>query len=66
MAYGTALEYLTAKLAEERELVSEHAIRGNGISDYAAYQRLCGIVQGLDFAVTLINDFAKRMEEEDE
>jgi hypothetical protein len=64
MAYGTALEYLVSKLKEEREIVSEHAVRGNGVSDYAAYQRLCGIVQGLDFATTLINDLAKRLEED--
>jgi hypothetical protein len=61
MSYNNALEYLASKLKEERVSITEHLTRGS-VKDYADYQRLCGIVQGLDFATLTINDLAKRLE----
>jgi|LauGreDrversion4_2_1035121.scaffolds.fasta_scaffold157601_2 hypothetical protein len=62
MAYSNALEYLVSKFKEERDTITEHLARGNAVKDFADYQRLCGIVQGLDFASLTINDLAKRLE----
>jgi hypothetical protein len=62
MSYNNALEYLVSKLKDERVSITEYMARGNSVKDYADYQRLCGIVQGLDFATLTINDLAKRLE----
>ena len=62
MAYSNALEYLTAKLDEERTLIVEALIQGK--LDEGEYKRLCGALQGLDLAVGYIKDLAKRIEEE--
>jgi hypothetical protein len=34
--------------------------------DYSEYQKLCGIIQGLDFAKELSQDLQKRMEKDDD
>ena len=64
MAYGNALEYLTAKLDEERTLIVEALIQGK--LDEAEYKRLCGALQGLELAKNHIRDLAKRLERDDE
>jgi hypothetical protein len=64
MAYGNALEYLTAKLDEERTLIVEALIQGK--LDEGEYKRLCGALQGLELAKNHIKDLAKRLERDDE
>ena len=64
MAYSNALEYLTAKLDEERILIVEVLIQGK--LDEGEYKRLCGALQGLDLAKNHIKDLAKRLERDDE
>ena len=64
MAYGNALEYLTAKLDEERTLIVEALIQGK--LDESEYKRLCGALQGLELAKNHIKDLAKRLERNDE
>ena len=64
MAYGNALEYLTAKLDEERTLIVEALIQGK--LDESEYKRLCGALQGLELAKNHIKDLAKRLERDDE
>lgn len=64
MAYGNALEYLTAKLDEERTLIVDALIQGK--LDEAEYKRLCGALQGLELAKNHIKDLAKRLERNDE
>lgn len=64
MAYSNALEYLTAKLDEERILIVEALIQGK--LDEGEYKRLCGALQGLDLAKNHIKDLAKRLERDDE
>ena len=58
-----ASEYLIKKLKEQREIVKDEVIRLALSQD--EYSRLRGVTQGLDFAVQLIEDLAKRLEEDD-
>jgi len=62
MAYSNALEYLDAKLQDERTLIVEALIQGK--LDEGEYKRLCGALQGLDLAKNHIKELAKRIEEE--
>jgi hypothetical protein len=64
MNYSTPLEYLKAKLEEERVFIINHLVQGS--LDVGEYKRLCGALQGLDLAKNHINDLAKRMETDDE
>jgi len=64
MAYSNALEYLDAKLDEERTLIVSTLIQGK--LDEAEYKRLCGALQGLELAKNHIKDLAKRLERDDE
>ena len=64
MAYGNALEYLEAKLQDERALIVETLIQGK--LNEGEYKRLCGALQGLDLAKNHIKDLAKRLERDDE
>jgi hypothetical protein len=64
MSYSNALEYLEAKLQEERILIVEAIVQGK--LDEAEYKRLCGALQGLELAKNHIKDLAKRLERDDE
>ena len=64
MAYSNALEYLDAKLQEERTLIVEALIQGK--LDEGEYKRLCGALQGLELAKNHIKDLAQRLERDDE
>lgn len=63
MSQHSAIIYLHAKLNEQAQTVSEHLTRG-GVKDYAEYQRLCGVIQGLNHAKQIIDDLAKRLEDD--
>ena len=64
MAYGNALEYLEAKLQDERTLIVETLTQGK--LNEGEYKRLCGALQGLELAKNHIKDLAKRLERDDE
>ena len=64
MAYGNALEYLEAKLQDERILIVETLTQGK--LNEGEYKRLCGALQGLELAKNHIKDLAKRLERDDE
>ena len=64
MSYSNALEYLDAKLQDERTLIVEALIQGK--LDEGEYKRLCGALQGLELAKNHIKDLAKRLERDDE
>ena len=64
MAYGNALEYLEAKLQDERALIVETLIQGK--LNEGEYKRLCGALQGLELAKNHIKDLAKRLERDNE
>ena len=61
MRNQSAIEYLTSKVDEQRKIVEEHLVRGN-LKEFSEYQRLCGVIQGLDFTKQLILDLAKNLE----
>lgn len=63
MQYRTEYEYLTSKLDEEVESVKSH-LANNSARDIEEYRRLCGVVQGLTLAKDIINDLAKRLEQD--
>lgn len=65
MRNQSAIEYLTSKVDEQRKIVEEHLVRGN-LKEFSEYQRLCGVIQGLDFTKQLILDLAKNLEDGDE
>ena len=65
MGYTTPLDYVESKLNERREQLKETLASGV-VSDYPEYQRLCGVISGLDYANQIIIDLAKRLEREDE
>jgi hypothetical protein len=64
MKTDNAAEYLTKKLKEQRGLVVEEVIRQTLSQE--EYNRLRGVTQGLDYAIELIRDLAKQIEESDE
>jgi hypothetical protein len=64
MAYGNALEYLDAKLQDERTLIVETLTQGK--LNEGEYKRLCGALQGLELAKNHIKDLAKRLERDNE
>lgn len=54
------LSYLDDKLDDHRERQVEFILKGGQIKEFAEYQRLCGVIQGLDYAKQIIADLAKR------
>ena len=64
MSYASGIEYLNLKIEEYRTTIINSLVQGTLTE--AEYRRLCGVLQGLDFAVNLNNDLAKRMENDDE
>jgi hypothetical protein len=65
MGYSTPLDYVESKLVERRNQIKETLASGV-VKDYAEYQRLCGVISGLDFATATTTDLAKRLERDDE
>jgi hypothetical protein len=65
MSYTNPLEYIESKLNERREQLKETLASGV-VKDYAEYQRLCGVISGLDHAKHITLDLANRLEKEDE
>ena len=65
MSYTTPLAYVESKLIERRNQIKETLASGV-VKDYAEYQRLCGVISGLDFAIATTADLANRLEKEDE
>lgn len=63
MSYATPLEYLNAKLDERRTEIEQHLGRG-AAKDFEEYQKLCGVIQGLETAKQIILDLAQRMEKD--
>lgn len=64
MNYNSGISYLNAKIEEYRTSVINSLVQGT-LSE-GEYRRLCGVLQGLDFAININNDLAKRMENADE
>jgi hypothetical protein len=62
MSYDTGIRYLNSKIEEYRTTIINSLTQGT-LSE-SEYRRLCGVLQGLDFAMNLNNDLAKRMEKD--
>ena len=65
MSFSTPFDYIKSKLDERRTEIEQHLGRGVA-KDYSEYQKLCGVLQGLDFAKELAQDLQKRMEKDDD
>lgn len=63
MNYATPLEYINAKLDERRTEIEQHLGRG-AAKDFEEYQKLCGVIQGLETAKQITLDLAQRMEKD--
>jgi|TARA_R110000822_G_scaffold696_2_gene3028 hypothetical protein len=61
MNYANEIEYIESKLDERRTEVEQHLGRG-AAKNYDEYQKLCGVIQGLDYAKQILLDLAQRME----
>ncbi len=60
-----SLDYLSERIGEERKLIEQHLARG-AASSFEEYQKLCGVIQGLDTTKQIITDLAKRMEQDND
>ena len=63
MSFSTPFDYIQSKIDERRTEIEQHLGRGVA-KDYSEYQKLCGVIQGLDFAKELTQDLQKRMEKD--
>jgi hypothetical protein len=61
MSYNTPLDYINSKLDERRIEIEQYLGRG-AAKNYEEYQKLCGVIQGLEFAKQTTLDLAQRME----
>lgn len=65
MIDGQTLEHIVSKL-DERRTELEHFLGQGRLPDFNEYHKLCGVIQGLDFAKQTITDLAKRLEQDDD
>jgi hypothetical protein len=61
----TELDVLEKKLSEHEQDMTIALIRG-GIKDFGEYQRICGVIYGLNLARLDIQDLRQKMEHMDE
>jgi methyl coenzyme M reductase subunit D len=61
MAYNNAYEYLIADFTKQQETVGAQLMNGR-ISSMEEYRRLCGLIQGLEYAKETVKDLHKRQE----
>ena len=59
MAYDSGVEYLLHKLDEQRSRLMD-SLR-SGKLDHPEYKRICGSLDGIEFAKNLIIDLQKRL-----
>lgn len=65
MSSEQTLSFLISKFDERRVEIEQHLGRG-AAKTYDEYQKLCGFIQGLEFAKQSIADLAERMETDDD
>lgn len=61
--YATPYDYLTNKLLEQIDDIESHLGRGQ-VANIEEYRRLVGVIQGLNAAISLIEDLQKRQEQD--
>ena len=60
----TVFEYLVSQMEEQRNVVITSIVKGTLAPN--EYNRLCGVLQGLEYAKDVVNNLAKTLEESDE
>ena len=65
MIIEQALQHIASKLNERQEELKEFLGQG-AAKDYAEYKSICGTIHGLETAKNLLNDHAKRLENDDD
>jgi len=65
MTEESGAEYLLRKLNEQRESFAFKMIHGQ-VLNMEDYRRMQGVIQGIDFCVSLINAVQKEVEESNE
>ena len=61
--YANMYEYLIGKLTEQVDDIESHLGRGQ-VANIEEYRRLVGVIQGLNAAISLIEDLQKRQEQD--
>ena len=61
----TELDILEKKLNEHEQDMTTALVRG-GVKDFGEYQRICGVIYGLNLARMDIQDLRQKMEHMDE
>ena len=61
----TELDILEKKLNEHEQDMTTALVRG-GVKDFGEYQRICGVIYGLNLARLDIQDLRQKTESEDE
>jgi hypothetical protein len=61
----TELEVIDKKLNEHRDNMID-ALSSGGCKDFGEYQRMCGVLYGLNLAKSDIQDLRKRLETSDD
>jgi hypothetical protein len=59
------LQYLSKKVRDEMEVISDDLARGTA-KDHGDYKYACGIIRGLTIANTFLAETAQRMENDDD
>ena len=60
----TELDILEKKLNEHEQDMTTALVRG-GVKDFGEYQRICGVIYGLNLARLDIQDLRQKMENDD-
>jgi methyl coenzyme M reductase subunit D len=61
MAYNNAYEYLMADFTKQQETVGAQLTNGR-VNSMEEYRRLCGLIQGLEYAKETVKDLQNRQE----
>jgi hypothetical protein len=59
------LGHLLKKIVEER-IMRETACSGGVAKDFAEYRNICGVIQGLSLAESIVKDLVQKLEHDDE
>ena len=59
------LHHLVKEIAKER-ISREAACSGGNLKDFAEYKNLCGVIQGLSLAESIVKDLVQKLEHDDE
>ena len=59
------LTHLLKEIAKER-VAREAACSNGNLKDFAEYKNLCGVIQGLNLAESIVKDLVQKLEHDDE